>query len=599
MFQSMPGRSKYNNMKNIKKCLKFSILHPDHPLKKLWDFYMLVLLILLAYWIPFSISFIPENNNVSNLDYTLSVSFLFDIAINFSTSFYHKGILITKRKEIAKYYLKGFFWLDILSSFPYDWLPENSTNKNKSIIEILRLLKFFRVLKLLRLARIKGIFAKIGEYILNEFASVSFEILKIGLLTFMLAHWIACTFYFVSSNQLTATPITWIKVLETNREEEISTYEYYITSLYFAFTTMCTVGYGDITPQNANEMIVTISCMFLSCGYFAYILGNIGTLISKHLVFEQKKTEIRTQISRYLKKKQLPKITQIKIKAFIDNQMDNISNYRLREYEVLNLLSQPLRDEILYVLYHNIISNCEVFKKYFSESNIFSLTKAMKIENFSPNDMIFYEKQQDRKIYFICSGTVSIIHGHTNLTYKNLKKDSMFGEIGFFVDHPRTASAKCVDFTLVQSIELKDIFEYLHNKHNFELVLEFLSNACSKHNYSALLISCFLCGCLGHVADTCKTEKLRSGMDRATETYQRRRKKVKKASKAPKYYRQGYPRFYKKKITPEKIFKTDQKLQNKVTSFLVEEVSNIEIKNQAKLKIIDEIIEDSELEEWN
>ena len=166
MFQSMPGRSKYNNMKNIKKCLKFSILHPDHPLKKLWDFYMLVLLILLAYWIPFSISFIPENNNVSNLDYTLSVSFLFDIAINFSTSFYHKGILITKRKEIAKYYLKGFFWLDILSSFPYDWLPENSTNKNKSIIEILRLLKFFRVLKLLRLARIKGIFAKIGEYIL-------------------------------------------------------------------------------------------------------------------------------------------------------------------------------------------------------------------------------------------------------------------------------------------------------------------------------------------------------------------------------------------------------------------------------------------------
>ena len=45
--------------------------------------------------------------------------FLFDILINFNTAIFKKGLLINDRKVIIKNYLKLWFWIDLVSSFPY------------------------------------------------------------------------------------------------------------------------------------------------------------------------------------------------------------------------------------------------------------------------------------------------------------------------------------------------------------------------------------------------------------------------------------------------------------------------------------------------
>ena len=59
-----------------------------------------------------------------------------DIVLAFNTGFYKKGYLVMKRREIVKNYLKTWFVLDILASFPYSWLtttnPDLSTGVSKT-----------------------------------------------------------------------------------------------------------------------------------------------------------------------------------------------------------------------------------------------------------------------------------------------------------------------------------------------------------------------------------------------------------------------------------------------------------------------------------
>lgn len=582
------------------------LFHPEHTIKILWDTYLLILTLFLAYWVPFSLSFLEDTTEAMEFfEFLISLSFLFDILMNFNTSYYSKGALVTSRSKIFKNYLTGMFWVDIFSSFPYEWLSnpplQNGSIKSPSYFGIMKLFRFIRMAKLLRLLKSRKIFYKIEDCILNEFISVIYAFMKLGIFLSIVAHWIACVFYYTSTVQSTSTEYTWVKIFLSSRSEDVEIYELYITSLYWAFTTMISVGYGDITPQNPYEMTVTVGCMTLSCIYFAYIIGNMSTLISKHLATEHRKSEIRVGTSRFMKKKSVPKETQRKVMAFIDNLMEDLSIYKLQDHEVLGLLSQPLRNEIFFLLYRDILKKCRIFTQYFCDDIIIGLTKALNMENYSPNDVVFYEKTHNRIMYFICSGVVNIMHESTGLIYKQLEKDEMFGEIGFFVGHSRTATAKCIDFTLLQTLDLNETVGYLNKGDNFINTLESLKDFCCKHNYSSLMICCFLCGCLGHVAKDCTVEKIQSGLEAVVANYKNRKTRIPRYGASLKEKKKCKPhQLYKRIIVPEKIFDKNTELQMKIKKFIKEQLLPINITTQnTKYSIIDKILEESDEESYD
>lgn len=54
----------------------------------------------------------------------------------------------------------------------------------------------------------------------------------------------------------------------------------YIYSLYWSVTTIVTVGYGDITPQNEYEIVVTILIELSGSALFGYLINVIGMTMS-------------------------------------------------------------------------------------------------------------------------------------------------------------------------------------------------------------------------------------------------------------------------------------------------------------------------------
>jgi hypothetical protein len=125
---------------------------------------------------------------------------------------------------------------------------------------------------------------------------------KVAIVVTFMAHSIACWFVLVSKEDALDAN-TWLVTFGVSNKpiDEI-----YITSLYWAFSTMITVGYGDIAPISTNEKLFVIGAMLIACGLFGYSVGSISSVTAKRSELESKFREKGLAIKRFMKNHDVP-----------------------------------------------------------------------------------------------------------------------------------------------------------------------------------------------------------------------------------------------------------------------------------------------------
>ena len=130
---------------------------PDHKFKGLWTSVIIMLLIYTAIFVPVKIAFVNDTaQSLVVLDTIVDVLFFIDIIVNFLSATETKsGKLITDNKAIAKNYITGWFWLDLVACIPFDLLQEDESpsSGNNELIRLLRLPRLYRLVRLMRLVK--------------------------------------------------------------------------------------------------------------------------------------------------------------------------------------------------------------------------------------------------------------------------------------------------------------------------------------------------------------------------------------------------------------------------------------------------------------
>jgi hypothetical protein len=110
------------------------IIHPESDIRTFIDGLSFVFLMIIAVYVPFMISFDVEPGiNFQIFEVIMDIWFLSEIVVNFFTGFYSKGSLVMNLNAIALNYVKGYLWIDCLSSFPISFINlQSSLSSNQN-----------------------------------------------------------------------------------------------------------------------------------------------------------------------------------------------------------------------------------------------------------------------------------------------------------------------------------------------------------------------------------------------------------------------------------------------------------------------------------
>ncbi|XP_023333730.1 potassium/sodium hyperpolarization-activated cyclic nucleotide-gated channel 3, partial [Eurytemora carolleeae] len=162
------------------------IIHPCSSFRFYWDLCMLLLLVANLIILPVAISFFNDDLSISRIIFNClsDTIFLVDIIVNFRTGIMQQDNceqVILDPKLIAKQYLKTWFFLDLVSSLPMDYVflffdykvhPDDmigasEQDRNRTIIQTtraLRILRLAKLLSLLRLLRLSRLVRYVGQW---------------------------------------------------------------------------------------------------------------------------------------------------------------------------------------------------------------------------------------------------------------------------------------------------------------------------------------------------------------------------------------------------------------------------------------------------
>ena len=431
--------------------------NPETKVRNSWDIIVMLALCYTAFMAPFQVCFdVSLTEFWDAFDFVIDLTYGIDMLISANTAFYGKdGTIVRSRKQIFQKYLKSWFLIDFVSTFPLhhviDLVGVNRLGKLVKLPKLLRVLRLLRLLKLLRVARIKAMLNKI-EVLYGVHAGVA-RLFKLSFSIVLVTHILGCVWYLIPT--FDGQPGTWSWITRHDLLEG-TTKDKYVTAVYWTFTTLTTVGFGDVTGYTETEKAYSIVVMAIGVTWYAFIVSSMSTIMGGFDTYNATMRNKITKLNCFMRDAKLPTELRRKLRGHLEQASVDKANVYEAE-KVLRDLPAILRTDVLMHLNKSLIQQFSFLNgksKQFTVRIVTSLRPLF----VNPGGFIIREGSHAEEMYFLTSGTAESAKDGEPI--ETLEAPCYIGQVGCLLTNIYHVSVVANDFCELYSIikrELRDI----------------------------------------------------------------------------------------------------------------------------------------------
>ena len=445
------------------------MINPIGHTKMAWDALVMFFVIWNCCSVPYHTALQPRYNctkeELRNVEYTdcypqtsqnfdviVYIVFWLDLMVQSRTGYVNdQQHIIMVAKRAFKHYLFGWFWVDFLAAIPFDYIAAAGTDTGFIEIRLMQMMKLFKIAPLT-----KGLDK-------TPYANI-FRLIRVIHGLMMLGHWIGCMYFYLGMHQLNHyenegcndnTGCPWIKQYNMTTA---NLYTQYSSSLYWGMTMLTSVEFGYVSPHTNVEKFFAWFCQLLGAIITAIIFGEVVAAVQDFEGSNSRYRNVMGRTNQFLNFYNLPKDLAKRVRNNMEYGWTLHSG--MDQHELLIMLPDSLRTEVLMHVQRNVIQTCTMFKEC-DKAFIKAMCLNLEPNAYLPYEVVYEEGDATRDVFFVSRGRFKVITG-TGRALCVLSEGDYFGELSYFDYTRRSASVVAITYAevyIITAVKLDEILE--------------------------------------------------------------------------------------------------------------------------------------------